>query len=427
MESFTLSEDYKAKGNSFFKLTEFSEAIEQYSRAIDHDKDNAILYSNRSVSYARLGDWKKALEDANRCIQLKPQWAKGYWRKICALEGHSDLQSEVMAAATDGFKVTGEGKMKREFVTRWFKANQELYKLPEGSIELPRGIFVLSKEYLNVIFHLMRSLDGEQPLSQEVMQQCLFCCSEEMEKVLHSFGEPVSEAIKEWAKHLSFDIYPYPSLGIANKKELEEKMEQKTKALVNYLKHDVDSALYPLLRPIMGLVVLVVINRTNILSNSNAGHQSAEFMNRFLLPFFENNSVLFHEDYHGMYVGRLCAILDSFIGRGYRLDSSEIALVNSFCCKVETALTAFPEHLSTKDEETAKQALHNIKHNVLLPGSFAPAPPEGSKMSTEVARVMVKQRPAEVKLFILHRLKKMESIKCLTMEEVEEFITMSGS
>ena len=423
------SEDYKAKGNEFFKISQFAEAIEQYTRALEVDRDNAILYSNRSAAYTKLGDYKKALEDASRCIQLKPQWAKGFLRKISALEGFNVRQTEVMEAAAAGFKVTGDSKMKKECVDRWFRANQESNRLPEKSIDLPRGILVLSKEYLMVLFHLMRSLDGVQPLSQELMQQCLFCCAAEMEKVLHEFGEPVSEDIKEWAKYLSCDIYPYPAFGLANRADLEEKMNKKTNALIAFLGKDVDPAIYPILRPLFGLVVLVVINRTNILSNTNTGHHSAEFMNRFLLPLFER-SLLQNEDYHSIYMGRLCAILDSFIGRGCHLIPAEISLVKNHCLKLEGALKAYPKHLPeyTKDKQTAELALHNVKHNILLPSASTPAsPPEGSPMSVEVARVVVKQRPIEVRAFLTQQLTKMESFKFLTMEDVEELITMAGN
>lgn len=96
--------------------------------------------------------------------------------------------------------------------------------------------------------------------------------------------------------------------------------------LNNYLDKDVDPALYPLLRPILGLVVLIVLNRTNILTECNTGHHAVELMNRSLFPLFEN-SILSTDEYHSMYVGRICAVLDSFIGRGYKLNAKEVKTV----------------------------------------------------------------------------------------------------
>ena len=38
-------------------------------------------YSNRAASHAQLGAYAAAIEDADRCIALKPAWGEGYWRK----------------------------------------------------------------------------------------------------------------------------------------------------------------------------------------------------------------------------------------------------------------------------------------------------------------------------------------------------------
>jgi stress-induced-phosphoprotein 1 len=50
-----------------------------------------VLYSNRSGAYASLKDWQKALEDANKTTEIKPDWAKGWGRKGTALHGNGDL------------------------------------------------------------------------------------------------------------------------------------------------------------------------------------------------------------------------------------------------------------------------------------------------------------------------------------------------
>ena len=45
---------------------------------------NHVLYSNRSGAYASLGNGADALHDADRCLDIAPQWAKGYGRKGAA-------------------------------------------------------------------------------------------------------------------------------------------------------------------------------------------------------------------------------------------------------------------------------------------------------------------------------------------------------
>jgi len=44
------------------------------------DGANHILYSNRSAAYSKQNNWKSALADAQKCVELGPTWGKGYFR-----------------------------------------------------------------------------------------------------------------------------------------------------------------------------------------------------------------------------------------------------------------------------------------------------------------------------------------------------------
>jgi len=55
------------------------------------------LYSNRSASYAKLNKWENAFEDAKKCVDLNPKWAKGYSRLGAALHGLGKLKEAAMA------------------------------------------------------------------------------------------------------------------------------------------------------------------------------------------------------------------------------------------------------------------------------------------------------------------------------------------
>jgi len=52
-----------------------------YSKAIELNPTDHVLYSNRSGGYASKEEYDKALEDASKCVEIKPDWAKGYQRK----------------------------------------------------------------------------------------------------------------------------------------------------------------------------------------------------------------------------------------------------------------------------------------------------------------------------------------------------------
>lgn len=69
-------------------LTSFSD---KFTQAVEIEPTNHVLYSNRSGAYASMKDFDKALEDANKTIEIKPDWAKGWGRKGSALHGQGNL------------------------------------------------------------------------------------------------------------------------------------------------------------------------------------------------------------------------------------------------------------------------------------------------------------------------------------------------
>ena len=58
------------------------------------DDHHHHLRSNRSAALLQLSKVTKALQDAETCIKLKPDWEKGYFRKGSALE-HMKKTEEV--------------------------------------------------------------------------------------------------------------------------------------------------------------------------------------------------------------------------------------------------------------------------------------------------------------------------------------------
>ncbi|KAH7120930.1 hypothetical protein B0J11DRAFT_551482 [Dendryphion nanum] len=94
-----MADALKAEGNKLFAEKKFAESIEKFTQAIEIDPSNHVLYSNRSGAYASLKDYEHALEDANKVVEIKPDWSKGWGRKGTALHGSGDL-----VGATDAFE-----------------------------------------------------------------------------------------------------------------------------------------------------------------------------------------------------------------------------------------------------------------------------------------------------------------------------------
>jgi stress-induced-phosphoprotein 1 len=55
---------------------DFKTAVEHYTKAIQHDAQNHVLYSNRSAAFASLKQYGPALDDAEKTVQLMPNWSK---------------------------------------------------------------------------------------------------------------------------------------------------------------------------------------------------------------------------------------------------------------------------------------------------------------------------------------------------------------
>lgn len=93
----TTAEEYKAQGNAALTAKQYSLAVEHYTKAINLDGTNHVYYSNRSAAYLSQNDAMNALQDANSCISLNPDFAKGYSRKGAALHALKRYNDSIKA------------------------------------------------------------------------------------------------------------------------------------------------------------------------------------------------------------------------------------------------------------------------------------------------------------------------------------------
>ncbi|AQK73115.1 Hsp70-Hsp90 organizing protein 3 [Zea mays] len=92
-----MADEAKAKGNAAFSAGRFEEAARHFTDAIALAPGNHVLYSNRSAALASLHRYSDALADAQKTVELKPDWAKGYSRLGAAHLGLGDAASAVAA------------------------------------------------------------------------------------------------------------------------------------------------------------------------------------------------------------------------------------------------------------------------------------------------------------------------------------------
>lgn len=91
------AKDARNKGNGAFKAGNWQESIKYYSRAIKLDPNDFLCLANRSAAYLRMASFEDALKDAEKCIKIKPAYAKGHVRKAAALHALKRYDEEYKA------------------------------------------------------------------------------------------------------------------------------------------------------------------------------------------------------------------------------------------------------------------------------------------------------------------------------------------
>jgi len=115
----TNSEDpdvLKEAGNAAFKARNYDKAIELYSSALKfakNDETKALCLSNRSAANQALKKWAEAVVDAKDCLNLKPGFAKGYYRLAIAQKKLGQFK-EALETVNGGLKIApGDASLKK--------------------------------------------------------------------------------------------------------------------------------------------------------------------------------------------------------------------------------------------------------------------------------------------------------------------------
>lgn len=74
------AEKFKAEGNKFMSSKAYDKAIEAYTKAITKDPTSAVYYSNRAAAHISKQDYSAAVADAEKAIEVNPEFARSYSR-----------------------------------------------------------------------------------------------------------------------------------------------------------------------------------------------------------------------------------------------------------------------------------------------------------------------------------------------------------
>jgi tetratricopeptide (TPR) repeat protein len=73
------SGDFTIKGNESFNKNNFHDAIDQYSKAIEHRSQNISAILFRGISYINIEKYRDAANDFSNLIAIKPQFTEAYF------------------------------------------------------------------------------------------------------------------------------------------------------------------------------------------------------------------------------------------------------------------------------------------------------------------------------------------------------------
>ena len=340
---------FKERGNAFIQQGKYQDALKCYTSGLELDPSNHALLSNRSLTFYRLDKFKEALDDAEKCIEISPNFGRGYLRKATALNS-LECYSDAILSAEQGYKLRQSNSICKACVSQWLIGSQALgimQHCPAFCLTLPKSTCV---DVLEGIVALRHSVGG---VSQELMQSYLISIAKELEGMLSRFSHKVSSCVLEWIQSLSLSSLIDPQTNLIPK-PIADSIIQKGKVFSNWLSLEIDPTLHPIVQPIAVVCTLVVTNRCNTLDVMNMSHHEREVISKSILPIYGSNGILCGKEYITYHLGSLLGLLGSFHNRRKGLSTTDIEEVNNISSKIKLLLASLPPN-----EQNIKDTCHN--------------------------------------------------------------------
>ena len=435
MEPLRLSfDELKEKGNNFIKEKRYQDALECYTSALELRPTEHTIFSNRSLAYLRVGRLEDAFSDACRCVEICPEFARGYMRKAVALNMLQRYE-EAQKVSVTGYMLRGSDSISKECISQWLTATRMLFDDFYKGGGLPTGTVILSAAYSFTLFNILESRrSSASGMSPEKMERCLLDIAAQLREVLATFGHSASDSIEEWVTALCHSsLETDPRTSTLPKGNLESAI-RKSEALAGWVNSDIDSILYPLVRPLLILAVMVVLSHTYVLNCMNLGHEKIQVLSQVCLVLFEQ-SILNTEEYLGHHIGTIVGLLDSFIGRGTALTSEDARIMEHYCTETEKLLPRYEATRAWEKEQVKDIAIRVVANvrstlKIMSTGMFihSESLPQESLMSGEVAKRDALKRPVEVREYMEKLIKevKAKAPTELLLRDAENLIHGSG-
>ena len=177
--SLDMSNKLKLEGNELFGQKDFGSALLKYTKAINLDKTNPVLYSNRAATYLNLNNWQRAIDDCDTGLRLiesegnaalGPVEVKLLCRKAIGLR-NSDKLKEALGCINDALAIEpANNALKKELHILIQNGNLSKNNVDEGT-KKPHLVTVEIHEVDEIPKDFFSpSLDGEK-ISSEISNE----------------------------------------------------------------------------------------------------------------------------------------------------------------------------------------------------------------------------------------------------------------
>ena len=87
---------YLSRGSAYMKLDKMDNAIADFNKAIEIDREYARAYHLRGLAYEKTGDHHNALQDLDKAIEINPDYGAAYNSRATLYSkiGKEDLAAE---------------------------------------------------------------------------------------------------------------------------------------------------------------------------------------------------------------------------------------------------------------------------------------------------------------------------------------------
>lgn len=207
------------KAIELYKQGKFKESIDVFSSILEHEEDNAEIYNNMGMAYAKLGEFEQAEKSFTKSIKLNPLIPQSYINLSDLYYKHNDLSGAIGVLERGSYEMTDNyviaHLLARVYIedSRYDMAICELQKILDAQPENYDAFYDLGR----VSFELGNYEDAisnfENVIEYKEDNEFLYYYLAQAYEANNEIDKAISNYLKATAVNTKFAM-PYKKLGV---------------------------------------------------------------------------------------------------------------------------------------------------------------------------------------------------------------------